>query len=110
MSTLEDMLKWQNALNTNVLLKAENSEKAFGKYKLNNGDELAYGYGWHIREINGQLTREHGGSIFGFKSMAVYIPSEDIYVIGLTNCDCFSPTKITQDIAKLVLEKLSKKK
>jgi CubicO group peptidase (beta-lactamase class C family) len=104
MSTLDDMLKWQNALNKNVLLKAENSEKAFSKYKLNNGDEFAYGYGWHIREINGQLTREHGGSIFGFKSMAVYIPSEDIYVIGMTNCDCFSPTKVIQNIAKLVLE------
>ena len=101
MSTLDDMLKWQNALNKNVLLKAENSEKAFSKYKLDNGDEFAYGYGWHIREINGQLTREHGGSIFGFKSMAVYIPSEDIYVIGMTNCDCFSPTKVIQNIAKL---------
>ena len=106
MSSLSDMLKWQNPLNKNVLLKAENSGKAFNKNKLNNGDEFSYGYGWHIRDIDGIITREHGGSIFGFKSMAVYIPAEDIYVIGFTNCDCFSPTKITQDIAKLVLENM----
>lgn len=110
MSTLSDMLKWQNALNNNLLLKAENSRKAFQQYKLNNGDKFTYGYGWHIREINGVVTREHGGSIFGFKSMGVYIPSEDIYVVGFSNCDCNSPTQVTLDIAKLVLANFTKKK
>ena len=110
MSSLSDMLKWQEALNNNVLLKAENSQKAFSKYKLNNGEEFTYGYGWHIREMNGETSREHGGSIFGFKSMGVYIPSKDIYVIGFSNCDCNSPTQVTLDIAKLTLETFTKKK
>lgn len=110
MSSLNDMLNWQNALNNNLLLKAENSQKAFQKYKLNNGEYFTYGYGWHIREMNGVISREHGGSIFGFKSMGVYIPSEDIYVVGFSNCDCNSPTQVTLDIAKLVLENYTKKK
>jgi CubicO group peptidase (beta-lactamase class C family) len=110
MSTINDMLKWQNALNKNLLLNSEHTKKAFSKYKLNNGEEFTYGYGWHIKEINGTLTREHGGSIFGFKAMGIYIPSEDIYIIGLSNCDCNSPTQITQDIAKLALETLRKSK
>lgn len=105
MSSVHDMLKWQNALNQYLLLKAENNQKAFNKYKLNSGETFTYGYGWHIKEINGTPVREHGGSIFGFKSMGVYIPSEDIYVIGLTNCDCNSPTQITRDIAALALNK-----
>lgn len=108
MSSLSDMLKWQNALNENVLLKSESLKKAFSKYKLKNGEEITYGYGWHIKAIDGSESREHGGSIFGFKTMAVYIPSEDIYVLGMTNCDCYSPTKIVQEIAKLVLEEYSK--
>ncbi len=99
MSTTGDMLKWQNALNQNLLLKAESSKKAFRTYSLNNGEEFTYGYGWHIKEINGQPSREHGGSIFGFKSMGVYLPREDIYVIGLSNCECNSPTQIVRDIA-----------
>ncbi len=110
MSTLGDMLKWQIGINKNLLLKEENSNKAFTKYGLNNGEIINYGYGWHLRNINGISTREHGGSIFGFKSMAVYVPEKDLYIIGLTNCDCNSPTKITQDIAKLVLESYSGKK
>jgi CubicO group peptidase (beta-lactamase class C family) len=108
MSSANDMLKWQNALNQNLLLKTENSQKAFSKYKLNSGETFTYGYGWHIKELNGTPVREHGGSIFGFKSMGVYIPSEDIYVLGLSNCDCNSPTQITRDIASFAF-KIEKK-
>ena len=108
MSTVNDMLKWQNALNQNLLLKNETSPKAFSKYKINSGEEFTYGYGWHIKEINGVPNREHGGSIFGFKSMGVYIPSEDIYVIGFSNCDCNSPTQLVRDIATIVQKKYKK--
>lgn len=110
MSTLGDMLKWQNALNQNLLLSAGETNKAFTKYKLNSGEEFSYGYGWHLRDINKTPSREHGGSIFGFKTMAVYIPGEDIYVLGMSNCDCNSPTKVTGDIAALALETLGAKK
>jgi CubicO group peptidase (beta-lactamase class C family) len=109
MSTLDDMLRWQNALNQNLLLSSKNEMKAFTKYKLNNGQEIEYGYGWHLKNINGIPTREHGGSIFGFKSMAVYIPSEDIYVVGFSNCDCNSPTQLVKDIAKISIENLKTK-
>ncbi|WP_025144370.1 serine hydrolase domain-containing protein [Pedobacter jeongneungensis] len=105
MSTLEDMLKWQIALNRNILLNQEESAKAFTNYKLNNGDKIGYGYGWHLKSINGIPTREHGGSIFGFKSMGIYIPSKGIYVLGFSNCDCNSPTQLVKDIAKLALKK-----
>lgn len=109
MSTLDDMLKWQNALNQNLLLTLKEETKAFSKYTLNDGKEIEYGYGWHLKNINGIATREHGGSIFGFKSMAVYIPSEDIYVLGFSNCDCNSPTQLVKDIAKLSLENMTVK-
>ena len=104
MSTLDDMLKWQNALNQSLLLGQKQQVKAFTKYKFKNGQEIEYGYGWHLKNIGGIPTREHGGSIFGFKSMAVYIPSEDIYVVGFSNCDCNSPTQLVRDIAKSTVE------
>ncbi|MBO9676485.1 MAG: beta-lactamase family protein [Sphingobacteriaceae bacterium] len=103
MSTLDDLLKWQKAISQNKLLNASETTKAFSRYKLNNGEIFNYGYGWHIKEIGGLPVRTHGGSIFGFKSMGVYVPGEDIYVVGLTNCDCNSPTLLTENIAKLVI-------
>ncbi|MBB4109436.1 serine hydrolase domain-containing protein [Pedobacter zeae] len=103
MSTLGDLLKWQNALSQNNLLNAAETTKAFSRYKLNNGEPVNYGYGWHIKELGGLTVRAHGGSIFGFKSMGVYVPGEDIYVVALTNCDCNSPTLPAENIAKLVI-------
>ena len=104
MSTADDLWKWQQALNQNILLNPQETQKAFQKYKLNNGEEFTYGYGWHLKDINETPDREHGGSVFGFKSMGVYIPEKDIYVIGLSNCDCHSPTEITRNIAKITLD------
>ncbi|SMD08166.1 serine hydrolase domain-containing protein [Pedobacter africanus] len=110
MSTSEDLLKWQEALNKHLLLSEQETRKAFSRYRLNNGEEFTYGYGWHLKTLNGRATREHGGSIFGFKTMGIYIPEEDIYVVGLSNCDCNSPTKLTTDIAALALKALGKEK
>lgn len=103
MSTVTDMLRWEEAIKNHVLLSKETTQMAFTNYTLNNGDRIHYGYGWHIKELDDVLSYEHGGSIFGFKSMGVYLPQEDIYVIGLSNCDCNSPTEVTREIAKLVL-------
>tara|TARA_R110002020_G_scaffold358857_2_gene571508 strand:+ start:18564 stop:19679 length:1116 start_codon:yes stop_codon:yes gene_type:complete len=104
MSTVDDMLKWNEVLKKNSLIKAETKASAFENHTLNNGDKINYGYGWHISNIANSPSLEHGGSIFGFKSMGVYLPEEDIYVIGLSNCDCNSPTTLTRDIAQLTLE------
>ena len=109
MSNAEDMLIWQNAISHNLLLKKETIEKAFTTYNLINGEKLSYGYGWHIKEMENKRSLEHGGSIFGYKSMAVYIPAEDIYVIGLSNCECNSPTQLVRDIAAVALNEWKKK-
>ena len=104
MSTLEDLQIWQNALRDNKLLPAHQIEKAFTKYRLVTGEEIEHGYGWHLRDVNGVRTHEHGGSIFGFKSMAIYMPDLDVYILGLSNCDCISPTQTVKDIARLLVE------
>ena len=107
LSNVDDMLLWQNALRDNTLVSKTILDKAFTNYTLNNNEATNYGYGWHIKEINETKSYQHGGSIFGFKSMGVYLPDEDIYVIGLNNCDCNSPTKITKEIAELYLNELN---
>jgi CubicO group peptidase (beta-lactamase class C family) len=104
MSNVDDLLKWQNALNTNLLLSPAFAEKAFTNYELNNGKKIDYGYGWHLEKLKDKTVREHGGSIFGFKSMGIYEPSEQIYVVGLSNCECNSPTSITKEIASLLID------
>ncbi|WP_417197424.1 serine hydrolase domain-containing protein [Bizionia sp.] len=108
MSTVDDMLIWQEAINNNLLVSQSTIDKVFRKNTLNNGAQFTYGYGWHLKDVDGVPTREHGGSVFGFKSMGVYVPSLDIYVIGFSNCDCNSPTQVTRDITALVIKKFNK--
>ena len=104
MSTVDDMFKWQEGIKNNVLINEETTSMVFRDYHLNDGSPINYGYGWHIKSLNGSKSYQHGGAIFGFKSMGVYLPEEDIYVIALTNCWCNSPTNITREIARLVAE------
>lgn len=101
MSTVGDLNIWQQALITNKLLKKETLQKAFTNYTLNNGEKINYGYGWKIKALENEPSYEHSGFIFGFKSMGVYLPKSNVYVVGLSNCDCNSPTKITRELAKL---------
>ena len=101
MSTVSDMFKWQEAVKNNLLISEKTTKKAFTNYTLNNGELIDYGYGWKIKTIDNMRSFEHGGAIWGFKSMGVYLPDLDIYVVGLTNCLCNSPTKITREIAEL---------
>ncbi|MCB0371956.1 MAG: beta-lactamase family protein [Muricauda sp.] len=103
MSTVGNLFKWQEAIKNHVLIDGKTTKMSFTNYTLNNGDPINYGYGWHIKDLDGTLSYQHGGSIFGFKSMGVYLPDADIYVVGLSNCDCNSPTQITRDIAVMVL-------
>jgi len=110
MSSVDDLLKWQQAIKNNLLISQESKDKAFTNYTLNNGESIDYGYGWNLKSISDVATYEHGGAIPGFKSMGVYIPSEDIYVVVLTNCDCNSPTKATRNIAETIIAEYHIKK
>lgn len=108
MSNVDDLLKWQEALKNNILLSPRATSQLFTNYTLTDESQINYGYGWHLKDINALSTIEHGGSIFGFKSMAVYVPSYDVYVVGLSNCDCNSPTKVTRDIVITIIDEFRK--
>ncbi len=105
MSNVDDMLKWQTAITTDVFVKEATIDKAFANYILNDGSKINYGYGWSINEINNEPTIEHGGAIPGFLSMGVFVPSKNVYVIVFSNCGCNSPTNSALEIAALAINK-----
>ncbi len=105
MSTSSDLLKWNNALINNTLISKASYDKATNGSYLNNGEHIQYGYGLQKGNVNGSISIEHGGAIFGFKSMGIYLPEEKVYVIALSNCDCQSPTLLTRKIAAVAIDK-----
>lgn len=105
MSTVDDLLKWNTAVRNHELISKKSLEKAFTNYTLNNGNNINYGYGWFLNSIKDVPIIEHGGGIFGFTTQGIYVPSENTYVIVLTNCDCDSPTETANKIAAIAIGK-----
>jgi CubicO group peptidase (beta-lactamase class C family) len=105
MSNVDDMVKWHKAIHSNTLITAKSKALAFTNTALNNGDPTNYGYGWQVNEINGTSSIEHGGGIFGYVTQGVYVPSENTYVIVLTNRDGASPQDATIKMAALAIGK-----
>jgi CubicO group peptidase (beta-lactamase class C family) len=51
LSTTEDLLKWQNALLSNTLLKASSIKQAMTPTSLNSGKRVPYGYGFRFSKL-----------------------------------------------------------
>jgi hypothetical protein len=83
------------------LIKKETLDKALTKYKLTDGKESAYGYGWRLGFVYGSPSVWHGGLVNGFMSMEIYLPNEDVFVAIFSNCDCNSPESIASRLAAL---------
>ncbi|MDH7445664.1 serine hydrolase [Aquimarina sp. 2201CG14-23] len=105
MSTVDDMLKWQNAVSANTFIKRASLEKAINGSTLNNGEKIDYGYGWGKANVQGSKGYSHGGGIFGYTTNGVFLEKENVYVIGLTNCNCKNVGQITRKVAAIAIGK-----
>jgi len=105
MSCVDDMLLWEQAVHNNTLISETSKQLAFTNYTLNNGEPIYYGYGYNVNEINGIPSIEHGGGIFGYESYGVYVPSEDLYALVLTNRNGQGPSDVTVEITAHALGK-----
>jgi CubicO group peptidase (beta-lactamase class C family) len=104
-STVEDLFKWNQAVHEYKLVKKESLDKAFTNYKLADGTETDYGYGWSFGYVQESPTIEHGGGINGFSTMAIYLPKEDVYAVVFANCECISPKDVAARLAAAAIGK-----
>lgn len=98
-SSVDDMLKWDNALYTNKLIGKNSKSKAWAPAILKDGRLTNYGYGWGVSTYENKRFIAHGGGINGFLTMGIRIPEERLYVILLTNSTTVSPTAIAEKVA-----------
>lgn len=102
-STVEDLFKWHQALYSYKLITKAMLDKALSPFVLSTGEKTKYGYGWRFGFIQNSPSIWHGGMINGFIAMAMYLPTEDVFVAVLTNCDCNSPEDVTAKLAALAI-------
>ncbi|WP_299115928.1 serine hydrolase [uncultured Winogradskyella sp.] len=104
-STVDDLLKWQNALSNNTLISSKTFNKAINGSELNNGEHISYGYGLGEMTLKGSKGYTHSGGIFGTSTNGIYLIEEDVYVIGLSNCSCNDIGAVTQNLAAIAIGK-----
>lgn len=102
-STLNDLFLWDQALYTEGLASAATLELAFTSGTNNNGELLAYGFGWDLDEYAGHKRVRHGGSWVGFRSHIARIPELRFTVILLSNRADFEPEGYVDTITDLYL-------
>ncbi|MEM8901736.1 MAG: serine hydrolase domain-containing protein, partial [Bacteroidota bacterium] len=92
-SSLEDMLIWVDALeNEKVFPEAFKLMKQKGK--LDNGEEIGYGFGLGISEIQGQTMIEHTGATpSGFRTLIAVFPDLSLSFVVLSNLGDIDPIR-----------------
>lgn len=96
-STVDDLLKWDQALYTEKLITAASRQKM-----LTPGLE-GYGYGWALKKEGSHPVAEHGGGINGFSTHILRVLDEKVVVITLANMSTPGASKLAQELAKLAL-------
>ena len=84
-SSLEDLVRWELALETGKLLRRETLDQASMPTRLADGRTAAYGFGWMTSTYRGLREVGHGGDITGFNSFVARYPDEKFAVIVLSN-------------------------
>jgi CubicO group peptidase (beta-lactamase class C family) len=98
--TIEDLAKWDAALNTETLLKKASLEMMWTPVTLNSGKKTTYGFGWGIQKTReGKRLIEHGGAWQGFSTHISRYPDDGITVVALCNMQGASPDYVVHRVA-----------
>ena len=100
-STVEDLLKWDQALYTDRLLPAAARSAMFTPFKG------GYAYGWAAPEPSpqtfGRRQVGHGGGINGFSTMIIRLIDDNITSIVLSNVQQAATARIARDLLAILL-------
>lgn len=84
-TTAEDLLKWDQALYTHMLISDSLMDEAFSMGITSRGREFKYGYGWRLNEIDGKKVIYHNGLWNGFTSSLQRYVDDRLTIILLNN-------------------------
>jgi CubicO group peptidase (beta-lactamase class C family) len=115
-SNLEDLAKWDEALNKHALLSEFEMKPAWTPVRLANGSEphwpatpggdnlspgkpVAYGFGWFLDPYAGRPRMWHSGSTRGFSTVIERFPAERLTIVVLCNRTDLDASKLALQVA-----------
>lgn len=103
-TSAHEWIKWETAINNNLILSKEFQDLAFTPGKLNNGSLTKYGCGWMLDSFQGLTHQFHTGSSIGFRTGVERFPEKGLTVLVLVNRSNSSPWTIARNIAERFFE------
>ena len=96
-STVEDLHLWDQALNSDKVLKKTSLDVMFTPVR----DD--YAYGWNVAKQGARTQHSHGGGINGFTSYFARYPEEGVTVVVLANLqEAAPPSRVARDLTAIV--------
>jgi CubicO group peptidase (beta-lactamase class C family) len=90
-SSVNDLMIFDKAINTNILVSDETKNLQFQPYKLNDGSLSHYGYGWFTQKYKDQTLVWHYGHHPGsFSALYLKVLEKNLTLIILANSDRLS--------------------
>ncbi len=90
-SSVEDLAKFDIALDGNRLVSKQSRELMFTAARTPDGDELPYGLGWFVEDNDGtKLVWHYGWYPPTVSALYIKVPSRRLSLILLSNCDGLS--------------------
>jgi CubicO group peptidase (beta-lactamase class C family) len=123
-SNVNDMAKWDDAMEKHTLLSEVEMQPALLPVKLANGSEphwpdrpdddnlapgkpVAYGFGWFLNPYEGHTRMWHSGSTMGFRTVIQRFPNDDVSIVILCNRTDLDPQSLAEHIATIVLQPIA---
>lgn len=103
-TTAEDMGKWFANFYNPKICSSEVMQKFLTKGKLNNGEQIKYGFGILSGKYRELKIIDHAGQDAGFKSYMIYFSELHVGIAVLSNYNSFAPWDIALKVADIYLE------
>ncbi len=94
-STVEDLYKWDQALEARKLLSAASYQKLWTPFKNN------YAYGWALPP-GPRKSISHGGGINGFSTDIARYPDDKAVIIVLSNLESAGASRMGRDLSAIL--------
>jgi len=109
-SSVEDLIKWDEAWRGETLLSAEEKKLALTPIKVRgkgpvepDGHPAAYGFGWFLNPWQGYQRAWHNGETAGFRTTIQRFYEDGLTIIILANRDDLDPSSIALRLARSFL-------
>ncbi|HEX5011243.1 MAG TPA: serine hydrolase domain-containing protein [Planctomycetota bacterium] len=103
LSTGGELVRWEMALTSGKVVSPESFALMTTPTVLPSGKDTGYGFGLVMDEFEGRRRIQHEGGIFGFNSILLWLPDDDVHVAVISNGEEIVSGKIADAITCAVL-------